>query len=343
MSTGRPRAVMMMSPASLGDRLFDGPTRARLERLVDLAPGVITQTDSAAALQDAELALTGWGSPQLDDETLRRAPLLRAVIHAGGSAAHLLGATAIQRGLLLSNAGDANAESVAEYTVAMILLAGKSVLTAASMYRAGRRFIDRELEFPTAGNYRRVVGLIGASRTGRKVIQRLQTYDVQVLLHDPTVSADAARDLGATPVTLDELMSTSTVVSVHAPVLPQTRGMIDARTLSLLPDGATLINTARGVLVDQEALVTQLQSGRINAILDVTEPDVLPPEHPLYDLPNVLLTPHVAGAMGNELSRLGRQVVDEVERYVAGQPFAFNERLGLLPPADTGPPTAQVQ
>ena len=110
----------------------------------------------------------------------------------------------------------------------------------------------------------------------------------------------------------------SDIVSLHAPILPATRHMIDARRLALMRDGATLINTARGWLVDQAALEAELVSGRIDAVIDVTEPEVLPANSPLYDLPNVLLTPHIAGALGAERERLGDQVVAEVERYVQG-------------------------
>jgi phosphoglycerate dehydrogenase-like enzyme len=134
-----------------------------------------------------------------------------------------------------------------------------------------------------------------------------------VSVFDPYLTDDDARDLGVRRVELDELMATSAVVSVHAPDIPETRHMIDARRLALLPDGATLINTARGALVDTDALVAELATGRIDAVLDVTEPEPLPADHPLWSLPNVLLTPHIAGSMGNELSRLGDNAVAEIE------------------------------
>jgi phosphoglycerate dehydrogenase-like enzyme len=123
-------------------------------------------------------------------------------------------------------------------------------------------------------------------------------------------------------VELDELLAASDVVSLHAPSLPSTRHMLDARRLALLGDGATLINTARGALIDHDALVVELLTGRIDAVIDVTEPEVLPPDSPLYDLPNVVLTPHIAGALGVEIRRLGDSAVDEIERYAAGEPFA---------------------
>ncbi len=116
-------------------------------------------------------------------------------------------------------------------------------------------------------------------------------------------------------------MRFSDVVSVHAPALPSTQGMIDRRHLALMRDGATLINTARGIIVDETALIDELRTGRIDAIIDVTHPEVPEPASALYDLPNVFLTPHIAGAIGDERERLGEFIVEEIERYIAGRPL----------------------
>jgi phosphoglycerate dehydrogenase-like enzyme len=123
-------------------------------------------------------------------------------------------------------------------------------------------------------------------------------------------------------VPLDDLMAAADVVTVHAPSLPSTRHLLDARRLALMRDGATLVNTARGALVDHAALIAELRTGRLSAVLDVTEPEPLPPDSPLFDLPNVVLTPHIAGALGTEVRRLGDAAVAEVARYAAGEPFA---------------------
>jgi phosphoglycerate dehydrogenase-like enzyme len=131
-------------------------------------------------------------------------------------------------------------------------------------------------------------------------------------------------------VTLSELLAGSDVVTLHAPLLPETRHMIGARELALMKDGATLINTARGGLVDHDALISELTAGRIHAVLDTTEPDVLPPTSPLYRLPNVLLTPHIAGSLGNETQRLSDHIIDEVERYARGQPLRHRVRFDDL-------------
>ena len=154
----------------------------------------------------------------------------------------------------------------------------------------------------------------------------LRSVDFAVLLYDPYVGADEAAALGARPVELDALLAAADVVSLHAPALPSTQHLLDRRRLALMRDGAVLINTARGALVDGDALTTELVSGRLDAVIDTTEPEILPADSPLYDLPNVLLTPHIAGALGRETERLGAHAVAEIERFARGEPFRYPVR-----------------
>jgi phosphoglycerate dehydrogenase-like enzyme len=309
--------VLTMRPAALADRLFDDTARRRLATVANVWPEVLEDLaapEATKALERCDVLVTGWGAGFLTDAVMAAAPRLRAVVHTGGSATGLLGPAARERRMTLTDARAANGRPVAELSLALILLAGKRTLPSARLYTERRAFIDREQAFPRAGNHGRRVGLVGASCIGRQTIELLRPFDLAVSVSDPYLTDDDARDLGVRKVELDELMATSTVVSVHAPDIPETRHMIDARRLALLPDGATLINTARGALVDTDALVAELSTGRIDAVLDVTEPEPLPADHLLWSLPNVLLTPHIAGSMGNELSRLGDSAVAEVER-----------------------------
>lgn len=320
--------AVAMSPPSLAPRLF-GPGNAELTRCgVRQVGDVLVEYRSRAArrvLAEAEVLVTGWGVPALGDEDLDAAPRLRFVLHAGGQAAALLPASARARGIQVANAGLANAVPVAEYVIAMIVLANKEAFRARDLYRERRAPIDREAEFPTAGNIGRTVGIVGASRIGRMVLERLASFDLDVVLHDPYLGPEQAAALGARPLPLDDLMRESDVVSLHPPLNPETTGMIGRSQLALLRDGAVLINTSRGLVVDQTALLEELRGGRIRAILDVTDPEVLDPSHELYDLPNVFLTPHIAGSMGLELRRMGRQIAAELERVARGEPLAYLE------------------
>ncbi|GAA3800655.1 hydroxyacid dehydrogenase [Sphaerisporangium flaviroseum] len=307
-------------------------TRLRTAARVDLA-SPLTEFRSPEArerLRRATILLTCWGSPPLDEQALADAPRLRAVVHAAGTVKGHLPPAVFARGIQVSSAAAANAVPVAEYTLAMILLANKAVPALAREYHARREDLALLRRGHDVGNHGRVVGVIGASRIGRRVLELLRPFDLEPLLADPHVDAGTAASLGARLVGLDQIFALSDVVSVHAPATPRTRGMVTAGRLAAMRDGATLINTARGSLVDQDALIAELVTGRLSAVLDVTEPEVPPADSPLWELPNVVLTPHLAGSLGNEVARLGAAAADEVLRLAAGEPLLHRVDLETL-------------
>jgi phosphoglycerate dehydrogenase-like enzyme len=264
-------------------------------------------------LGEVDILLGSWGMPRLDAELLAAAPRLRAVCYAAGSVKGFVTAESYARGVLVTSATQANAIPVAEVTVALITLANKAWFQAQREMRQGRG--DRE-RLPHCGNFATTIGLIGMGAIGRLVAAKLRTMEVEVLAFDP----HQPRLDGVEPVAdLDELARRSDVVSVHAPDLPTTRGMCDRRFFAAMRDGATFINTARGRLVDEAALIAELETGRISAHLDVTHPEPPSPDSPLLRLPNVWLTPHLAGSTGGELRRMGRMAVDECLALAAGR------------------------
>lgn len=266
-----------------------------------------------------EVMVTSWGCPRITAELTEQFPRLKLIAHMAGSVKGFVDEDVWRRGIKVTNAVEANAQPVAEFTLAAILMANKRVMPLNRLYLQER--VNRApwtAEVPNAGNYKKVVGIVGASHVGRKVLQLLKPFDYRVLLYDPFVSPLQARDMKANKVGLSELLSQSDVVSLHAPLLDDTKGMIGARELALLKDGATLINTARGSLIDQNALVRELSTQRLYAWLDTTEPDVLPTDSLLFELPNLFLTPHIAGSLGTEIQRLADQIVSEVERFARG-------------------------
>jgi phosphoglycerate dehydrogenase-like enzyme len=330
----RPQVLLAMNP-DVAPRLLDPDSKARLAAVADIDLRLVvndfTDLAAAAALRETELLLTCWGAPTLDEQVLAAAPRLRAVVHAAGSVRKLVTEACWDRGIHVTSTAWANAQPVAEYTLATEQLANKPVLRIRDVYREHRGArLDLHAMYTGAGNYGRTIGIIGASRIGRRVLELLRPYDLDLLLYDPFLTTAQASALGARLVSLDELCCRSDVVSVHAPQLPTTRHLINSSRLALLRDGATLINTARGSLVDQDALIAEVSTGRIDAVIDVTEPDILPADSPLYDLPNVLLTPHIAGSLGNELHRMAAAAVDEVERFAAGLVFAHPMSRGDL-------------
>ncbi|MEV4414253.1 hydroxyacid dehydrogenase [Catellatospora sp. NPDC049609] len=308
-----PSAATAVLPADLMSRL------AGALRLV--APRAVAGfAEVRAGLSEVEVLVTGWGCPPLTGELLDAMPRLRAVVHAAGSVKLHVGPEVFARGIAVSSAADANAEPVVDFTLAVLQLAGKRAFAHARRYAEGRAPTFAVGE--RSGNDGRTVGVVGASRIGRRVIARLRAAGFRVLVNDPYLDAADAQALGAEPVELDELCRRSDVLTLHAPELPETRHMIDERRLALLPDGAIVVNTARGSLIDTDALVRACASGRVDAVLDVTTPEPLPAGHPLFALPNVWITPHLAGVQGTEVRRLGEYAVTEVERLLAGAPLA---------------------
>jgi len=283
-------------------------------------------------LSRVEVLITSWGCPPIDAAIVDRMPRLRLIAHLAGSVKGFLDDVVWRRGILVTNAVAANAVPVAEFTLAAILFANKRVI------QLNRFYVDHRenrapwtLEAPDVGNYRKTIGIIGASHVGRLVIAHLKRFDFRILLYDPYVTSMGSRDLGVERASLAELLARSDVVSLHAPLLPETRHMLGARELALMPDRATLINTARGGLIDPAALETELTRGRIFAFLDTTEPPVLPDHSPLYDLPNVFLTPNITGSLGRETERLTDYIVAEVERFARGASLKYLVRREHLP------------
>jgi phosphoglycerate dehydrogenase-like enzyme len=321
-----PRVVVAMSRTTYAQLLTPAlAARLRAAATVDLDTVIedFDQPGAAAAVKDCEVLLTGWGAPRVDAAALDLMPDLRVIVHAAGTVKQHLTPDVFARGIQVTAAVEANSIPVAEFTFAAIVFAAKRVGWFAREYRA-RRDLDMRHTGPATGSVGAngiVVGVVGASRVGRLVLGRLRSLNVSVLVSDPYLAGAEAEALGGELAGLEELVRRSDIVTLHAPALPSTRNMIGRDQLAAMRDGAVLINTARGALVDTEALTAELASGRIEAVLDVTEPEPLPADSPLYDLPNVQLTPHIAGALGNEVPRLLEQAVGEIERLAAGLPL----------------------
>jgi phosphoglycerate dehydrogenase-like enzyme len=279
----------------------------RLRRIADVVEDEAT----------ADVILGHWGCPRLDEAALAERPNVVLLAYAAGTVRDVVTPASWARGVAVTSAAAANAVPVAEYTLAAILFANKGVFAS----RERLRNPDLRIRRPRpVGNHGKRVGLVGASLVGRRVVELLRPFDLDVAVSDPFLTDEEAERLGVTAVGLDDLFATSDVVSIHAPDLPSTRHLVGAAPLALLRDGATLINTARPALVDQDALERELATGRISAVLDVTDPEPLPSDHPLLGLANAFVTPHVAGAQGSELVRLADLAITEIERFAAGEP-----------------------
>ncbi len=330
----RPPTVLAMWPG-MERYVFDDEVRARLAEVADvLDPEPLADLTDARALDllaRAEVLLTHWGAPVLDATALDAAPQLRLVAHGAGTVKDHVSAEVFERGIVVTSAAAANARPVAHFTLAAILFAAKDAFGTRERQRPGgadQVWPDRRRHLGIDG---RRVGIIGASSVGRLVIELLRPLPVHVAVSDPHLSPAEASELGVELVELDDLVRTSEILSVHAPALPSTHRLIDAARLAAMPTGATLINTARGSLVDHDALAVELAAGRLSAILDVTDPEPLPDDHPLRGLDTAFITPHIAGSMGSEVPPMSALAVEEIARFAAGLPPAHEVRADDLP------------
>jgi phosphoglycerate dehydrogenase-like enzyme len=281
-----------------------------------------TQDDLIEHLDpDVRAVITSWGSPKLDTEALAAAPNLEIVAHAAGSVRPYVDEAAWDSGIRVTHAADVIAEAVAEYTIGAILLGLRGYIEHQETLRAGG------WKQSTGGSNvggllaERRVGVVAASMVGRRVIPLLRAFTPDVVLYDPFLNEQGAAEMGVKLADLDTLMRTSDVVTLHAPILPETHHMIGQRELDLMKPGALFVNCARAWLVDQDALLDVLSAGRINAVLDVFDDEPLPVDSPFRDLPNAILTPHIAGFTLETRARQMGRMVDEIARHFEGEPL----------------------
>lgn len=324
MSPRRPETLLVMSPDVVRTQ-FGAEEMVRLRASASLGTPVaaheLASEPVRRRLAEVEVLITSWGCPPIDGAVLHAAPKLRAALHAAGSVRPHIRDAVFDRGLLVTTAAHVNAEPVAQYTLAAVLWAFKKApFLAADARRHRQDWTYRERRGELSGRHRTIV-LLGFSRVGRRVAELLRRLDVgRVVVVDPVVDPAEVRASGAEHATLAEALPQADVLSLHAPALPETRHVIGAAEFAALPPWATLINTARGSLVDTAALEHVCATGTLHAVLDVTDPEPLPASSPLYDLPNVMLTPHIAGSLGSETRAMTAAALEELERYALGLP-----------------------
>jgi phosphoglycerate dehydrogenase-like enzyme len=281
-------------------------------------------------LSGVRACITSWGVAQLDAEVVAAATELEAVAHMGSSVKRFLSDEIWERGIRVTSAGVSLARDVAETTLGLMIVARKRIWPLGRHVSAGGwrdgpvwdRWDARELT-------RSQVGIVGASNVGRRVIELLEPFETEILLFDPYVDDTEADTLGVRTVELDELVESADVVSLHCPANAETHHLMNADRLAAMRDGTALINTARGALIDEDALVAELESGRLFAFLDVTDPEPPAIDSPLRRLDNVVVTPHIAGCIEN-CTRMGELAVEELRRHFAGEPAVYEITRDML-------------
>lgn len=276
-----------------------------------------------ALLKNADACITSWDVASLDADVVAAAPKLKAMSHMGSSVKRFVSEAFFERGIHLTSAGIALAKSVAETTLGLMIVGQKRIWPLGQHVREGGwrnspawdKWYSREL-------YRKNVGIIGASNVGRHVIELLKPFGPKVLLYDPFVNEEGAKALGVEKVELDDLLRRSDIVSIHAPANKSTYQLLNAKGLALMKDDALVINTGRGTLIEEPALIEELSKGRFFAFLDVTDPEPPALDNPLRTLDNVVITPHIAGCIEN-CNQMGELAVEELRRFFAGEPAVY--------------------
>lgn len=311
--------LAVMTEHKMVERIFFKKEKERLNQsgLTVSWPSEQTQGEEIRKLmENADVLITTWGSPKLEANLLDSAPGLKLVLHAAGSVKPVVSPELWTRGIRVSSAAEALSVGVAETALGFTIVSLKNMWNLAGSTRNGGWTEGKEKIREVYGVR---VGVIGAGRAGRHYIRLLQNFQVEVVVYDPTLSPDDPVLTSARQVSLEQLLAESDVVSIHAPSIPATDRMLNEKTLAMMKDDAVIINTARGTIIDEEALVRELKKGRLFACLDVTNPEPPSQDHPFRHLPNVVLTPHIAGAVNNGLGRIGEYVTDELESYLAGK------------------------
>jgi phosphoglycerate dehydrogenase-like enzyme len=316
-------------------RVYPDEMQEEMGRLMDLYPDVFRHDEMdehTEALKSADVVFSTWGMPVLTEEEIERyLPNLRVVFYGAGTV-QSFARPFLARGIRVVSAWAANAYAVADFAESVIRLCLKGFLPAlrgtASDWNGMRMLAERH-----PGCYGSSVGLLGFGMIGRLTAERLAGGDISLLAYDPYVPDEAFRKLGVRRAeTLQEIFSGCDVVSNHIANLPATREMLRYEHFSAMKELGAFVNTGRNAQVHLPGFVQAFtEVPTRTALFDVTDPDEPPsPENPLLSLPNVHLTPHMAGATGQEVRRMGAYMVEEFKRYAKGEPLHWEVTEKML-------------
>lgn len=278
-------------------------------------------------LREVEVIFSVWGMPKLSERQLDLMPKLKAVFFAGGSV-RSFARPLLERDILVISAWQANAIPVAEWTLAQILLGTKGYFRNTQAFKSPA---GRTAAFQGRGNFGETIAVLGAGAIGAKLIELLRNFDLRVIVFDPFLDEEKACNMGVEKVTLEAAFERGYVVSNHLADVPETVGLLNRDLFARMRRDATFINTGRGATVDEPAMVEVLNVRRdITALLDVTRDEPPPENSSIYKLPNIHLTTHIAGSIGDELTRMADYCLEEFEAWERGEPLRFAVSLPML-------------
>lgn len=283
------------------------------------SPENYPEAELRALLAEADAVVTGWGCPRVSGTLLGEHPP-RILAHTGGTVAPYVDASTYQKGVKVVSANELYAKSVAEGTIAYMLAGLRQIPYWNNLVKAGKWRSD---EAHNRGLLGKRVGLTAFGAIPRHLLPLLKAFDTEVLVCSGHLSGQDCEKLGVQKATLEEIFSTCDIISVHNALTEKTHHLIGARHFSMIRDGAVLVNTARGAVLDEEALCKALQGGRFTAVLDVFETEPLRPDSPLRGLDNAILIPHMGGPTADLYEACGAAVIEEIRRIRDGEPLCY--------------------
>ena len=314
------------------ERIFAAPRRERIARLSHLLPEVLNPENLEKFRKEAaevNVLFTCWSFPH-ELLTPENFPALKLVLYSGGTVKGFA-RPLLECGVQVVSARAANAIAVAHFCLGQIILSCKGFFSNTRECREPGRMRSWSCDDGGRGLYGEKIALLGMGAVARELVPLLRQCDLNVLAMDPYLQAEEAARLNVERASMEEAFANAYVVSNHLPNLPELQGVIDRKLLASMRPNATFINTGRGAQVNETDLIeVARERPDLTFLLDVTEPEPPLPGSPLYELPNVQLSAHIAGAMNDEVRRLGDFVIEEFVRYQAGQPLLHAERLELL-------------
>ncbi len=273
--------------------------------------------ENLALLEKADVIFSGWGGPRLDKEFLEAAPNLKAIFYGAGSIKYMVTDEFWKRDIKITSAYAANGVPVVEYALSQILFSLKRGWHYVLQIKKEKNFIPKT---DVPGVYGSTVGIVSLGMIGKNLCEKLQPFDVKLIAYDPYVSEEEASKLNVELCSLEEVFERSDVVSMHTPWLKETEGLVTGKHFSSMKENATFINTSRGAIVRENEMMDVLQKRPdLYAILDVTYPEPPVEGSPLYEMENVILTPHIGGSMANECHRMGAYMLEELKRFLVGK------------------------
>jgi phosphoglycerate dehydrogenase-like enzyme len=293
-----------------------------------------SQDDLKRAVEGADVIIGDYtNNVAMDAEVMRAAKGCRLIQQPSTGYQHLDVEEAARQGIPVASAAGANALSVAEHTIMMILACLKKLMLAHEKTRRAEWAQDEMANYGVFELFGKTIGIVGMGRIGKEVARRAGVFGANMLYYDVVrLEHEEERELGLTFRTLDELLAESDVVSLHAPSTPETHNMMNRERIGMMKQGAVLINVARGDLVDEAALADALAEGRLQgAALDVFSVEPVEPDNPLLEAPYTILTPHIAGATNESRMRIIMLSMSNVVAVLSGRTPA-NIVNGVEPP-----------